>query len=611
MHSASAALPAAIHTLPQLLAHRVAATPQAEAFRQFDPRSGQWQGLTCAQFDAQVQRWRRAIAALGLAPGSRLAMLLPNGIDAVSFDLATLCDGHVPVPLHAIDTPGAVAYILNDCQAEVLVTSRQTQWDAIRAAGTPLPHLRQVVLIEGLSHAAEDGATTVVGLDDWLAAAHEQPLPLTPPQVDDLAAIVYTSGTTGRPKGVMLTHGNIVENVRGVIERILPTREDVFLSFLPLSHTFERTPGYYLPLAMGATVVFARSVAQLAEDFRIVQPTVLMSVPRIYERIYAKIQDRLARGPAWRRHLFDWAVDVGWRRFCRAQGLPAERSARAWLDPLVWPLLERLVAAPLREQFGGRMRVAISGGAALGSTVSRCFIGLGLPLLQGYGMTETSPVISVNALDDNHPATVGRPFSNVQIRIGENDELQVRGPTVMKGYWGRPAETAAVLDAEGWLATGDQADLSDGGRIRIKGRIKEIIVTSTGEKVPPADLELAITTDPLFEQAFVVGENRPFIAAIVVLAAAEWERLARALDLNPVDPASLASRAAREAVLKRVRAATADFPHYGVPRNVALTLEPWTVDNELMTPTLKLKRPQLRERFADTIASLYAAHRRP
>ena len=602
---------AAHNTLPEVLAARVAQTPEAEAFRQFDQGANAWESVNFRELQTRVNRWRRAIASVGLSRGARLAMLLPNGLDAVCFDLATLSDAHVPVPLHAIDTAGSVAYILNDCQAEVLVTARVSQWEAIRNAGADLPYLKLVVLTDEMPTQAEENGIAVRALDAWLAAAHDVALPEAAPSREDLAAIVYTSGTTGRPKGVMLSHGNIIADMMGVTERICPLPSDVFLSFLPLSHTFERTPGYYLPIACGATVVFARSVALLAEDFRIVRPTVLLSVPRIYERIYGKIQDKLARGGSFKRYLFDWAVEVGWRNFCRRNNLPLEQTGRAWADPLVWPLLERLVAKPLRAQFGGQLRVAISGGAALGSTVARCFIGLGLPLVQGYGMTETSPVISVNAVDDNHPQTVGRPFGNVEVRLGANDELQIRGPMVMQGYWNRPEDTAAVLSADGWLSTGDQADLSDGGRIRIKGRIKEIIVTSTGEKIPPGDLELAITADPLFEQAYVVGENRPYIAAILVLNPEEWGRFAASLDRDPNDPASLAASDVRQAVVKRVRAATRDFPHYGVPRSVALTLEPWTIDNDLMTPTLKLKRAKLRERFQSTINELYAGHRRP
>ena len=271
---------------------------------------------------------------------------------------------------------------------------------------------------------------------------------------------------------------------------------------------------------------------------------------------------------------------------------------------LPWPLLQALVAKPLLAQLGGRVRVAVSGGAPLSPTIARCFLGLGLPLVQGYGMTETSPVVSVNTLHDNDPACVGRALPGVEVRIGDQHELQVRGPIVMRGYWKRPEDTAKILSPDGWLGTGDQADIVN-GRIYIKGRIKEIIVTSTGEKIPPGDLELALLADPLLEQAFVVGENRPFIACVAVLARDEWQRLATDLGLDPAQPASVNDPAVQRAVLARIEKNTSSFARYAVPRAVHLTLEPWTVENTFMTPTLKLKRNNLAAHFADAIEGMY------
>lgn len=275
----------------------------------------------------------------------------------------------------------------------------------------------------------------------------------------------------------------------------------------------------------------------------------------------------------------------------------------AALDELVWPLLDKLVATPLRARFGGRLRVAVSGGAALSTPIAHCFIGLGLPILQGYGMTETSPVVAANALDDNDPVTIGRPLAGVEVRIGDNQELQVRSRSVMRGYWKREADTAAAF-IDGWLRTGDQASILN-GRIRILGRLKEIIVTSTGEKIAPADLELAITSDPLFEQAYAFGDNRPFIACIVVLSRSGWERLAAGLNLPPDAPDSLLAPSACKAALQRIHELTRSFPHYAQPRAVALSLEPWTSENTLMTPTLKLKRNNLAAHFSADIERLY------
>ena len=257
------------------------------------------------------------------------------------------------------------------------------------------------------------------------------------------------------------------------------------------------------------------------------------------------------------------------------------------------------------------MRVAVSGGAPLSSTIAHCFLGLGVPVVQGYGMTETSPVVAANAPDDNDPATVGRPLAGVEVRIGANRELQMRGTSVMRGYWKRDEDTVNAF-VDGWQRTGDEAAI-EGGRIRILGRVKEIIVTSTGEKIAPADLELAITADPLFEQAYVFGDNRPFIACIVVLGQAAWERFAAELHRDATALASLQARTARDAALQRIRELTHSFPHYAQPRAVALTLAPWTIKNTLITPTptptptptLKLKRNNLAARFAPQIEQLY------
>ena len=337
--------------------------------------------------------------------------------------------------------------------------------------------------------------------------------------------------------------------------------DDQFLSFLPYSHTFERTVGYYTPIAAGSCVAYARSVQELPQDLREVKPTILVSVPRIYERIYARLQENaLAR--------------------------------------LAWPPLDWLLVGPkVRSQFGGRLRFAITGGAPMALAIAERFRALGIEVLQGYGMTESSPVVAANRPGANDPASVGPPIPGVEVRIGENDELLVRGPNVMQGYLNRPEDTAKAI-TDGWLHTGDQALLRD-GRIVIKGRIKDIIVTSTGEKIAPGDVQLAIETDPLFAQSMVLGENRPFLVALAVLDPKRWREESGGLAVD--------SDEAKKLALARIRKALAGFPVYATPRAVVLTLEPWTVDNGLITPTLKVKRPAIEQRFAAQIQAIYAA----
>lgn len=591
-------------TLPQLLANSVERYGEREALRQFDKETKSWHSLSYAQLMARVMEWRRAYAAMNFERGTRIGILMPNSIDHACADQAALANGLVPVPLHAIDTPGASAFILSDSRAQVLVTNKLTRWKQIQAAGGDLQDLTAVIITED---EVDDETGMVRGLSEWLAAGtHVVELPEGPKE-DDLAGIVYTSGTTGRPKGVMLTHGNIVSNVKATLECVFPQVGDIFLSFLPLSHTFERTAGYYLALATGCTIAYNRSVLLLADDLKTIRPTVIISVPRVYERIFARVQDKLKKSRPAARYLFDWAVEIGWRDFCRRNHLPVEHTGRAWLDGLMRPLV-RKVSSTLLDQFGGRLRIAISGGAALSSKVARTFCGLGLPIIQGYGMTEASPIIAGNNRTLNQPNTVGKPFNNVEVRLGEGDEIQIKGPSITRGYWNRPDATADAFTEDGWFRTGDVGGFNELGLLSIKGRIKEIIVTSTGEKVPPADLEAAIETDPLFSQCYVIGENRPYLSLITVVNPDEWASFAKSCGVDPADPASLDNPSVKTAALKRAKTAAGEFPHYALPRAVVLTQEPWTIENGLITPTLKLKRGPLSKKFANVIAQLYATH---
>lgn len=591
-------------TLPQLLVNSVERYGEREALRQFDKETKSWHSLSYAQLMVRVMEWRRAYAAMNLERGTRIGILMPNSIDHACADQAALANGLVPVPLHAIDTPGASAFILSDSRAKVLVTNKLTRWKQIKAAGGDLQDLTAVIITED---EVDDETGMVRGLSEWLAAGtHVVELPEGPKE-DDLAGIVYTSGTTGRPKGVMLTHGNIVSNVKATLECVFPQVGDIFLSFLPLSHTFERTAGYYLALATGCTIAYNRSVLLLADDLKTIRPTVIISVPRVYERIFARVHDKLKKSRPAARYLFDWAVEIGWRDFCRRNHLPVEHTGRAWLDGLMRPLV-RKVSSTLLDQFGGRLRIAISGGAALSSKVAHTFCGLGLPIIQGYGMTEASPIIAGNNRTLNQPNTVGKPFNNVEVRLGEGDEIQIKGPSITRGYWNRPDATADAFTEDGWFRTGDVGGFNELGLLSIKGRIKEIIVTSTGEKVPPADLEAAIETDPLFSQCYVIGENRPYLSLITVVNPDEWASFAKSCGVDPADPASLDNPSVKTAALKRAKTAAGEFPHYALPRAVVLTQEPWTIENGLITPTLKLKRGPLSKKFANVIAQPYATH---
>ncbi len=586
-------------TLDGLFLQRVRRSPTRTAYRYYERNRG-WQQLDWREMGQAVARWRAALADEALTEGDRVAMLLRNCPEWVMFDQAAMSLGLVTVPLYTDDRADNAAYILQDAAVKVLLVQDANRWKRLAEAVGDTPWPLRVVLLDGGAEALRLAATDprVVVADSWLPPAAPD---LRSREVDSnaLATIVYTSGTTGRPKGVMLSHRNLLANAHGGVTVIDCYQEDVFLSFLPLSHALERTGGYYLPMMAGACVAFARSVAQLGEDMQTIRPTVLIAVPRVFERVYVRIADQLAARPAAARWIFALAVAAGWRRFLRDQG-------RGGWHPLLllWPLLRRRVADQVLAKLGGRMRAAVSGGAPLPYGVAHTFIGLGLPLLQGYGLTETGPIIAVNPLQANIPESVGVPIRGMQVRIGADDELLVKGHSVMLGYWNNHAATARVLTHDGWLHTGDQARIAD-GHIYITGRLKDILVLSNGEKVPPADMEMALALDPLFEQAIVLGEGRSYLTALLVLNADLWTSLAQELGLDPGSPKSLEDPHLLKEMLKRVRLTLKDFPGYAKIRRAALSLEPWTVENGLLTPTLKVKRNQVMAHHRAAIEEMY------
>jgi len=503
----------------------------------------------------------------------------------------------VVVPLYANDRAENAAYILRDAGVKWLLIEGEEHWQALSEVSEGLGEVSCIVSMEDINIGA-DARLRILG--DWLPpTAHEFRAGVAKSQ--DLATIVYTSGTTGHPKGVMLSHHNILWNSYAGLDSVPVFREDMFLSFLPLSHTLERTIGYYLPLMAGAAVAHARSIPLLAEDMLAIRPTILISVPRIFERIYAKIRSQLESKFVARR-LFEWTVAVGWQRFRHHQG----RSA-AHFSEVFWPLLDVLVAGKIKAKLGGRLRAAICGGAALPKDVARIFIGLDVPLLQGYGLTETSPVISVNLSEDNDPGSVGVPLRDVELRIAHDGELLVRSPGVCMGYWRQAEASAALIDSDGWLHSGDKARIEN-NHLYITGRLKEIIVLANGEKVPPVDMEAAISRDPLFEQVLIIGEGRPYLCALLVLNAVQWQTAVRVLGVDPQAEQSLHNPQVESLIIQRIARQCSGFPGYAKVRRAACSLTPWTVENGLSTPTLKLRRGRIIAHFDDEIARLYEGH---
>ena len=586
-------------TLDGLFRERVARTPENVAYLDHDAQHGTWREHTWGQMNEEVARWQAALQKDGLQAGDRVAVMLRNAPEWVLYDQAALGLGLVTVPLYTQDRPENVAYIIGDSSSKVLLIEGAEQWQALSEVKG---RLESLVRILSLNPVSDPGEPRLASLAEWLPAdgGETRHIPHDP---NALATIVYTSGTTGRPKGVMLSHHNILTNAAASCDVIAPGYDDLFLSFLPLSHTFERTCGYYLAIMSGSSTAYSRGIPQLAEDLQAIRPTLLISVPRIYERVYGTIRARLDEGPPFRKKLFELAVRVGYARFEHAQ------RRGPWLPAfLLWPVLNALVAKKILARLGGRLRAAISGGAALPPDISRVFLGLGLTVLQGYGMTEASPVICGNRPDDNVPASVGRPLPGVEVKLGAGDALMAKGPNVMLGYWNNPQATADVLGADGWLNTGDIARIDGQGRVYITGRLKEIIVLSNGEKVSPIDVEAAIVRDSLIEQVMLLGEGKPYLSVVAVLNADQWKKVCGQHGFDAASPEVTRTGAVEELLLARIGAQMKAFPGYAQVRRVTASLEPWTVENGILTPTMKVKRAKVMEKFNAEIDAMYAGH---
>jgi len=578
-------------TLTALFQQRVHYSADVEAYHFFDEPSKQWQSITWKLMAHCVQQWQNAMQREGLQAGDRVAIMLANSPRWVMFDQAALALGLIVVPLYIADNPENIAYILQHSGAKLLLLNGPEQWQRLQGMR---PQLNGLVRVLSVKPVQDPRSSNLIHLEAWLNGQQVKPRKHQV-QAHDVASIVYTSGTTGHPKGVMLTHDNMLYNAWAGMEHIRVYCDDRFLSFLPLSHTLERTIGYYLPMMAGAQVAYARSITTLSDDLKRMQPTILITVPRIFERVYEKMHQRMQQQPAVTRRLFEQAVTIGWQDFLHQQG------QAAWSPKLLFtPIFHLLFGRPLRQALGGRLRFAISGGAALNPQLSRTFLALGIAVQQGYGLTENGPVISVNPLQGNKPASVGTALTGMEIRVDAQQQLWVRGRSVMQGYWNNPQATEEVLQDDGWLKTGDVVRCDDDGYIHIIGRLKDIIVLSNGEKLCPEDMETMMSLEPTIDQAVLIGEGRPYLAALIVPSEDEYQRLQQAYgETWHRHPEAI------KQTLHTVQQATREFPGYAKIRRVHLCPEPWSIENHLLTPTMKQRRAKIISLYQSEIECLY------
>ena len=590
--------PSDAKNLHGLLLQRVAHSADAIAYRYSNPDENSWHDISWQQFANKIALWKAALISDGLQAGDRIAIMSNNCPEWIMLEQAALSLKLVVVPLYTNDRADNIAYILQDAGIKLILINNEIHWNNLCDNYKAMENLKRIITLKTIPTAHDN---RLIDVDSWLPATAE---PLTDTDIDGqtLASIVYTSGTTGNPKGVMLSHANILWNADSGqrCESFYPN--DIFLSFLPLSHMFERTVGYYMAMMVGATVCFARSIEQLAEDMLTIKPTIMVTVPRIFERVYNKIQIQLSEKPPLAAKLFNLTVAVGWQRFLNHQ-----KRSRWQPVQLLWPVLDTLVAKKIRAKLGGRLRLAISGGAPLSNDIAKTFIGLGLNISQGYGMTELSPVVSTNLLADNDPFSVGQALTDVEVKLSVQDELLVRSPGVMLGYYNNEQATKETIDDDGWLHTGDIAKIEN-DHIYITGRLKDILVLSNGEKIPPADMELAITNHPLFEQAIIIGEGRSFLSAIVVLEPGRWKILAEENNLDPDSPQSLKNKNIRKIILEHITKQLRSFPGYAKIFRVEPVLDEWTIDSGLLTPTMKLRRNNILDKYQRVIDEFYLGH---
>ena len=585
-------------TLWGLFRERVRRSPDAIAYRNYNGTEGGWRDHTWLMISERVDRYRAALAQDNIRAGDHVAILLPNGIDWACLDLAAHGSGLVVVGLYPHDNAASNAYILGHSDARLVLLDTEARWKSLWPFRSNFPSLERVWVRDARVNSAPSPTGPIVRELAGVLANAPEPPSQHPAAPSDLATLIYTSGTTGRPKGVMLSHFALLWNAQASAAVIPPRRDDVFLSILPIAHAFERTVGYYLPMMGGCTIAYARSAQDLREDLITIRPTVLLGVPLLFERMSAAIWAKVAASAA-KRNLLRMTIWIGWRRFVATQ----RRASPQLAVRLLWPVFKRYVAMAVLTAFGGRLRVAISGGAPLDQGTARLLIGLGLPLVEGYGLTEAAPVVAANGLDDNLPGSVGCPLDGIEVKLTSKDELLVRSPSIMMGYWKDDAETARALDATGWLSTGDVAEINEDGRIFIRGRLKDVIVLSIGEKINPSVVEAELTRDPLFEQAVVVGNRRPFLTAVIVLNAESWKLFAANKGLDLQQPNHAASKIE---LLARITSLLDTLPRYAQVRAVHLALEPWTIEAGLLTPTLKVKRDVVVPFFANEISDLYA-----
>jgi long-chain acyl-CoA synthetase len=587
-------------TVPQLFLEAVETHDARNAFRYY--QDGTWVDVSHRDMLERVHAVTLALEALNLARGDRVAIISENRLEWAVADLAIMSAGLITVPLYATLPSDQCQYILQDSEARAVFVSGQEQLAKLEECRSRLPKLLHVFSFDdpGDDHADALPFAALIERGRIVENKPDYAAVVATVGQSDWASIIYTSGTTARPKGVVLSHGNFVSNVRSCLEAFEIDAGDSYLSMLPLSHSFERTAGFFTMMYAGCTICYARSFDTVMDDMHSVSPTIVCSVPRLYEKLYAGIMDAVESSSGMRRNLFNWAVEVGrtWVGENRSGKVGVlTRGKRGLADALVF--------RKLRKRTGGRLRFFISGGAALSPEIAEFFHAAGIPILEGYGLTEASPVIAVNSFDHFKFGTVGRPLPGVEVAMAEDGELLARGDNVMQGYYKMPEETAATI-RDGWLLTGDIGHIDDDGYVVITDRKKDIIVTAGGKNIAPQVVEGRLKDNPYISEAVLVGNKRRFVSVVIV---PDFERLEEFAGSHGVGwdtrEALVESTAVRELYTREIESSCGTLASFEQPKKFIILPREFSIEEGELTPSLKVKRRVVEHSLEASIDALY------
>jgi len=568
--------------------------------------NGKYQPITYAEYRRNVELFALGLASLGMKRGDRISIVSENRPEWIIADMALVALGIINVPIYPTLTPRQIEYIYNDAGVRMAIVSNQFQLNKILRIRQDVKGYDKTVVVSEKGIAPTDGVLSF-GKVYELGAEYEKSRSnlfqqsLTQSKPDDLLTFIYTSGTTGNPKGVMLTHNNLVSNIKASADVIPFGETDVLLSFLPLCHSFERMAGYYTAMACGATVAYAESVETVRDNLLEVHPTIVTTVPRLFERIYNRMMKQIDSAPPVRQKIFHWAVGIGKEMAAakRAGSIPARLKIQ-------YALASKLVYSKLKQRTGGMIRFFVSGGAALPKMLGEFFEAVGIQIIEGYGLTETSPVLTVNRVDDYKFGTVGRPIPGIEIKIAEDGEILARGPNIMKGYYNNPKATEEAIDKGGWFHTGDIGQFDEKGHLMITDRKKHLFVSSGGKNIAPQLIENLFLASKYVDQFVLIGDGRMFLTALIV---PEFEVLKEYARQNGItfqsDPDLAVNDSVKEMYRKEIDQIQKDLPAFERVRRFELLKQPLTVENGEITPTMKVKRKVVEEKYAGVIEKMY------